>query len=679
MTAPLPLPAAFNPATDMIARREGDRTFHAPRLAFELAHELLANGHADDVTQAEKTLAAALSCQETRLHDPHRGNFLWEAEEETVEDLNAVQFCLFQLLPTVMRYGGLLSAALQERCRAAVRLGLEEIARIDVHPRYTNIVLKDITNTLLGGQYLDDEVFKRRGRDKLARWMAFTDRSGCPYEYNSPGYAAVALTVLHRLIELIDDEAVRVRAEVMRARIGLSAALHIHTATGRWAGPFSRAYGGVVFCDVPPEITTIRAWLAAGVLPEWVEAALDERPATMDLVETADAANDVVLATHHSPSFVLGVATQELSSQANRFIAGQSNGFIVHHTTDNEATGVIYCRYVLDERWLGDFRPTPARTNRGLLFDEGRFRGVQQGRRALCLYAPRTLGAWETCHSAKAVIAWHRREHVAEVWVNGERVDAYPAPLPPSSTVVVRSGGILTAIRPLAHTDLGRDAPVHLIERDGHLCLEIYNYKGPAKTFWEMAHPGSFYQGQPQCGFYAEVAEASEWPDAAAFGQAVAAGALEENAAPPVTYEDGVERPWRVAYGRDGQTLGIEVDLMDWRLKRRWTQDGDLGTPMLDSPLAKQTRTGAVRIGDAVLECAEQPAWLLAAPTAKTYVAAYHGPASGPLKLTCPDGSVEIAALACGIVVWRDGKVFVDAAGMAGEPAVVGGRLVGTE
>ena len=45
-----------------------------------------------------------------------------------------------------------------------------------------------------------------------------------------------------------------------------------------------------------------------------------------------------------------------------------------------------------------------------------------------------------------------------------------------------------------------------------------------------------------------------------------------------------------VAYTRDEQTVGIEVELMEWQLKRRWTHQGDLGTPMLDSPIAKQSR-----------------------------------------------------------------------------------------
>lgn len=673
---PFKLPGNFNPETQMIARQEGDKVFHAPRAAFELAYNLLVNAHPADIAQAEKTLEAALQYQETRESNPHRGNFLWEAEDEAVEDLNAVEFCLFQIIPILIEFDHHLSPKIQEQCKQAVRLGLEEIARIDVHPRYTNIVIKDITNTILGGEYLNDKTYKKRGYDKFHRWMAYTDRSGCPYEFNSPNYAGVALRVLNRLITLVENKTIRTRAEIMRCRIGLSAALHIHPATGRWAGPFSRAYRPTVFCDGTPELHTIHDWLTTGILPRWIADALANRPRHMPLIETADAENEIVITTHHSPSFAMGVSTQELTSQANRFIAGQSNCFIVHHTTDKNKTGVIFSRYVLNERWLGDFRPTPARSNMGLLFEEGQFHGVQHNNRAICLYAPRSLGAWETCHSAKAVITWLNAEHVSQVLLNGTEVTTYPTSIPPNSTIVVQSGHTLAAIRPLDNTDLGQNAPVQLIQRDGHLCLEIYNYKGPEKTFWEQAHPGSFYQGQPQCGFYAEVVDASDWDTPLAFAQVVASGELTDQADPRVTYDEGVERNWTVSYTRDNETVGIDVELMHWRLKRRWTHEGTMNTPMLTSPIVQQSRTGHIAIQDATLKCGQSPAWLFASSGTNTYVAAYHGPESSSLSLTLPEGKVEIESLTSGLIIWQKGQVTINATDMSTEPVITNGTRI---
>ena len=660
----------------MLARQEADgKTYHSPRLALEFAGNLAANGAPQDLDLAEKVLDGALACQETRKGDPHLGNFLWEREDEAVEDLNAVQFCLFQLIPMMIQHGNRLSDTMQQRVRESIRLGLAEIRSIDVHYRYTNIVLKDITNTCLGGEYLNDLKIADRGYKKFQAWMAFTNRSGCAYEFNSPNYANVALRVLKRLGDLVKHEPIRIGARTMGARLGLSAALHIHPPTGRWAGPFCRAYRPTIFCETPPEKNTLREWIAGGILPGWLSDALDHRPRTMPVIETADSENGVGIATHHSPSFALGVSTQELTSQANRFIAGQSSCFIVHHTADG-GTGVIYTRYVLDDRWLGDFRSTPSRANTQILFEEGQFHGVQSGPRAIGLYTPKNLGAWESCRSAKAVVCWHRRQQIDGIWINDRKIQSLPTRVPKSAVVVIASGNLLTAVRPLKCTDLGRNAPVRLVEHEDHLFLEMYNYLGPPKTFWEQAHPGSFYQGKPQCGFYAELAERADYPDGGAFARTVAEGALKDEAEPPITYEAGRERLWAVEYTRAEQILGIEVDLMTWQLKRRWTQNGPLGWPMLESPIARQTRRGDITLGGARLTCGKAAAWLFASPETNRWVAAYHGPNPAPLTLTVPGGRVEIETMGTGMVVWDNGSVSVEAVGLQNTPAITGGQLV---
>ena len=94
---------------------------------------------------------------------------------------------------------------------------------------------------------------------------------------------------------------------------------------------------------------------------------------------------------------------------------------------------------------------------------------------------------------------------------------------------------------------------------------------------------------------------------------------------PPYVYAGEGERLWTVEYARDGQALGIEVDLMAWTLKRRWTEAGDLGWPMLESPVARQARGGKVTVGDATLECGPEAGWLFACPERERWVAGYHG------------------------------------------------------
>ena len=675
-THSLSLPPNFNPETHMLARREGDKTYHAPRLAAEFANALLDNGTREDIDLAEKVLDAVLACQETHEADPHLGNFLWEREDEAIEDLNAVQFCLFQLIPLMIAHRNALSADLQNRVLQSIRLGLEEIRRIDVHLRYTNIAVKDITNTCLGGELLGDEAFKNRGYRKFQAWMTFTLQNGCAYEFNSPNYADVAMRVLHKLGELVQHGPTRMGAKTMRARIGLSAALHIHPPTGRWAGPFSRAYRQALFCQTPPEIGVFREYIATGLLPAWLDDALNHRPEAFFLSETADSENGVGITTYHSPSFALGVSTCELRSQANRFIAGQSSVFIAHHKTDTDQTGVIYSRYVLDDHWLGSFRSTPARSNDQILFEEGQCHNVQDGPRAIVLYSPKDLGAMTPRTSAKAVVCWHDRRLIEEIWVNDQKVETLPFDIPEPATIAIAAGPVLVGIRPLGRTDLGRNAPLRLVKHDTHLFLELYNYLGPPKTFWEQGHPGSFYQGKPQCGFYAELAERADYPNVQTFVQTVAAGTLKDEAAPPIAYEAGKTRPWSVEYARDNQTLGIQIDLLEWHLQKRWTHKGILGWPQLESPLARQNRTGRIAVENAALTCGNRPAWLFACPQTKRYVAAFHGAEPEPLTLSVPEGELYIEAMGTGTILWDNGNITIEALQCKGKIKITGGRIV---
>jgi len=448
--------------------------------------------------------------------------------------------------------------------------------------------------------------------------------------------------------------------------MGLSTALHIHASTGRWAGPHGRAYHPSVVCETPPEMELVRGWLADGALPVWIADALDARPAAFEVNETAHAGWEMGITTYHSPSFVLGTASKEYT--------GQSDVLMAHTVRPGAARpGVLYTRYLTNDKWLGDFYHATDRTKSRNLIEEGQFYGVQSGPRAIGLYTPpRSPGV---ISSAKACFIFTERQLVDEIWIGGRRIETLPTEAAPGEVIVVGSGspsdgGAWIAILPLARTDLGRDAPIRLVEREGDLVLEIYNYLGPKKAFWELGWPGLFYKGRSQCGVYVEMAERADYADGGAFGQAVASGELRDVTAPPFTYAGDGERPWTVEYRRGGQALGIEVDLMEWLLKRRWTERGEVGWPMLESPIARQNAAGRVEVGDAVLACGPGPAWLFASPATGRYVAGYHGQQPAPLILTVPGGRVEIAEMGIGTVVWDRGAVAVEAVGLKGEPVV---------
>ena len=661
MPSPPTLPENYDAQAHMITHQVRGRIFHATIPSAQLASELMASGAPAGIAEATAIFRAVLACQEVRDTDPHRGNFRWELEDEVVEDLNAVQFVLFYCIPVLCKTSHALPPDLVAAMRRAIALGLEEIARIDVALAYTNIVLKDIANSCLGGQLLGDDTIGQRGREKLVRWMAHVDAYGLPAEYNSPNYASVAVRVLSRLAELTEDEHTRIRARTMLARLGLSAALHVHPGIGCWAGPFSRAYSHAVFNANAFNANDVRAWLDDGQVPAWIDDLLQRPNAPQQIDETAHGEEPVALSTYHSPSFSLGVASCELKTQEVIFIALQSSVFHAQYRhPDSARCGVLFSRYVLDDQWLS-FQTTPSREPGQVVPEEGLFYGVHERGHAIGLYAPRGLNAWTRRTSAKAVLVWTEIEQVDEIWIGQHKVDSLPTEVPRGEVVIVGSGTLWTAVQPLKLTDLGGGAPVRLVELDGHLALEMYNYTGPAKTFWEMAKPGSFYQGQPRCGFYAELAERTDYASGADFAAEVASGALVDEAAPPATYTAGSERPLRVEYARDDRILGIEVDLYEWSLKRRWTQDGSLDWPMHESPYARQSASGQVSVGGVTLTCDKGPVWLCACPGGKRYVAAYSGIEMTSLRLEVPGDVVELAEMGAGTVIWDEGEVKIEA------------------
>ena len=450
-------------------------------------------------------------------------------------------------------------------------------------------------------------------------------------------------------------------AAIAEAALIFRAALHVHPGIGCWAGPFSRAYSHAVFNADAFNADDVRAWLDGGQLPAWIGDLLQRPDVPQQIDETAHGEEPVALSTYHSPSFCLGVASCELKTQEVIFIALQSSVFYAQYRLPYGARcGVLFSRYILDDQWLS-FQTTPSREPGQVVPEEGHFYGVHERGRAIGLYAPRGLDAWTRRTSAKAVLVWTEIEQVDEIWIGQHKVDSLPAAVPRGKVVVVGSGALWTAVQPLELTDLGGGAPIRLVELDGHLALEMYNYTGPAKTFWEMAKPGSFYQGQPRCGFYAELAERTDYASGANFAAEVASGALVDEAAPPATYTAGGARALRVEYARDDRILGIEVDLYEWSLKRRWTQDGSLNWPMHESPYARQSASGQVSIGGATLTCDKGPIWLCACPGGKRYVAAYSGIGMTSLRLEVSGDVVELAEVGAGTVIWDEGQVKIEA------------------
>ena len=298
----------------------------------------------------------------------------------------------------------------------------------------------------------------------------------------------------------------------------------------------------------------------------------------------------------------------------------------------------------------------------GLLLDEGQFFGVQDGSRSIGICVPKFMDSWQTRTAAKLVFIVSRRENVTDVLVDGDRATSFPYTLSDGALIVFGFEQSLLAIKLLSRTDLGRNAPIQLIERDGDLLLEIYNYKGSAKTFWELAQPGSFYQGQPQCGFFAEAAECSNYESIEAFADVVSKGELSDEVEDAVDrFSRNQERKWRVAYNRDGKELGIEVDLIHWKLLSRWNNVGPLKYPLLESRNSVQRMGGDFSVGAAKVGPCRGSVWLYGNDEARLWVLGGYSDEGTKLAIETPTVSVTVSDFRFGQVLIQGDRVSLDA------------------
>jgi hypothetical protein len=618
------------------------KTVYRPPMSLWYAHALLREGGSENERTATAIVGVALDSQERSPGHPHRGNFLWLADDEEVVDLNAVQFMLRALLPLLAEHGSRLPASLLERCRDAVRLALDEQERMDVAPTYTNIHLMALFSLVVGGEWLTargDEAGDRYlalGRRRWAEWVRFTTGSGAPHEFNSPGYGAIDLSALAALHRYARDPLVSLQADLLYERLWLHLALHLHPPTGQQAGPHCRCYWRMMTGEPPAVLDLLwreagRTFVAgdgdggdaAARIPESLELALTDHrlPEAVrtwlehhagalpcEVRETADREEGQTLTTYLTPSYALGTAAHTYSiGQDDYYIEHQANYLALHYrrppsSADSGAWGLVYSRYVVNDRHLGTLSAAPDRPKTMNFYDQGNFAGAQRHNKAIALYALQPQP--EEVFSLKTVVVFPRAETLEEVWLGDRRVSVadLPVPVPDGEWVVVADGELYAGVRPLAPSRLGRldvGAPV-LLERGpaGELWLTAYNYRGPAKRFWDYASlRGAFWRGNLRAGYVLEAAGRHEYASAAAFLAYLRAADVRDETAPAA--ESPLVRT--VAYASGGDEIELRYDL--WRtrtLGRRINGVAD-AAPALDSPLAVQDDSGTLRAGSAVL------------------------------------------------------------------------------
>ncbi len=633
---------------------------HTPRGTLAYAHVLVRVG---DTQRAERAIRSVLALQETRPQDAHYGNFRWRLEEECVRDLNGVEFMLDDLIELTREHTASLSANIIAEMRTAIALGLAEIERLDVHPSYTNIVLSDIANAVLGGELLNDAHYTGRGARRLDEWLAFTNASGAPHEFNSATYAAVDILRLAAIVEHTRDPHIALKARVAEERLWLHVAAHYHPGLAQLAGPHSRAYfdgwsgaGGYLklvlwrilgdealrretpYAPRTREECEIGVALATLHCPGYIEHWLREKQYPFEARETASASLGLDVTTYMAENYTLGTASRSYNcGEPPELWPGFNSLHLYAKRAAHPGYGAMHVRYIVNDKAPGTGHEPDD------LWEEGQHVAAQHRNRAIVAYAPLPRAA--PARSYKLSIRMLGVSLEDEVWVDDRRIDGWPARIEPEERVVIAFGDAYVALIPLKQTDMGSDAPIELNFVDGTLTLDIYNYQGPAKTFWEYrSHSGAFFKGNVRNAFAIETADRATFAAIDAFRTHIAASTISDTT---------VERQRKIEYASEGGSIALTYSLWDMSLVERH-YDGTLYAPpaanvgAMDGtgPQHIQTTDTTTQLGRATLHTATAtPHWLVANDEARRYIAINPSNTATPIRLTTPTTEIICESL----------------------------------
>jgi hypothetical protein len=164
---------------------------------------------------------------------------------------------------------------------------------------------------------------------------------------------------------------------------------------------------------------------------------------------------------------------------------------------------------------------------------------------------------------------------------------------------------------------MGAEAPIELRVAGHELVLDVYNYRGPAKSFWEhRSQGGPFYQGNVRNAVILEVAEKAEFDGIAAFRAHIAAASVADSV------DDDYGR--EIVYASGDSTLSLRYSLWDMNVIER-KHDGTPYAPPLGragtvdgtgrparGPQWVQSRDALIELGGAKLMAGRTPKWLFA-------------------------------------------------------------------
>lgn len=665
-----------------MCRYANNADVHSPRETLAYAQILIRAG---DIERASRAIRAALQLQERREGHAHEGNFRWFLEDREINDLNGVEFVL-DALNAIVREPNL-PPDLAEEIRQAIALGLDEIDRLDVHLTYTNIALSDICNSVLGGEAIGDEDYVERGEQRLEEWLDLTASVGAPHEYNSPTYLGVDLMRMAALAEETESPEIALKARIAEELLWLHVAAHYHPELAQLSGPHSRAYfdgwsgaGGYLKLLMwrllgddglrlaTPYAARTREEGHIGIAtttthcPPYIERILRERGYPLVTREQADVG--LTLTSYLAPSFAFGSASRAPTVGVPPEPWGQHNSILLQfRREDAPGYGTLFARYAADDR-----------TEHGEdWWDEGTFCAAQEGPLAIIASGLRPrLRATQSYRLSMNMLGVAG----ADVRVGERRLTAGEhgyATVEPGEAVCVAAGGVYVAMIPLDPTDMGATLdPIRLRVEGERLSLDIYNYRAPAKWWWEYRSlSGPFYKGNVRNAVIIEVAERASFADIDAFTAHIAGAMIADSV--------GDDRVREIAYASAAGSVILRYSLMDMTpvVGAQEASRAQFGAADGSGPQGRLSRESLIQLGRAKLLAGTEPKWLVANDERKHYAVIRPTAEGMPLWFETSETVVECESVALARMEIDESAatVEIEAAGEIGPVRVRSSRI----
>ncbi len=205
-----------------------------------------------DLDRLPVLFATAERMQDRDENSRGYGNFRWRWADGSVQDFNAVEFCMQAGAIIWLKHQGKLTPDLRDTVRELLEFSVEGCTRHRVPESYTNIALMNAQNLILLGEVLGKPAVADEGYARLDRVYLYTYEFGV-HEYCSPTYYGTDLDCLVLIEAFCERDQGKQQARALLDLFWTDIAANWFEPARKLAGARSRDYDylrGLGYLDV---------------------------------------------------------------------------------------------------------------------------------------------------------------------------------------------------------------------------------------------------------------------------------------------------------------------------------------------------------------------------------------------------------------------------------------------